>query len=150
MEELFNEAEKNQGQGKSDAKCETDGQGEGSGGKSGVGEGDGGSGGSGGGGANGSGNNMNEDGRQEASFEDIDNLKLKTTGDEPEAITRAQREMHDQAMEKMLAKIDMTEADFKVKIYIYTYNVKYTYALNRNIMNLWTIFVVKFVNYVLF
>jgi hypothetical protein len=69
--------------GNSDAKCETDGKGQGSGGTSGVGEGDGGSGsgGTGGGGVNGSGNNMNEDGRQEASFEDIDNLKLVLQSD---------------------------------------------------------------------
>lgn len=58
---------------------------------------------------------MNENGRQEASFEDIESLKIKTTGDEPEAISRAQREMHDQAMEKMLTKIDMTQADFQVR-----------------------------------
>ncbi|GAA5805817.1 AAA domain-containing protein [Helicostylum pulchrum] len=117
MDEMFEDAEKEaKGQGgNKDAKCEADGSGEGSGGSSGVGEGDGGSGqgGSGGGGANGSGNNMNEDGREEANFEDIENLKLKTTGDEPEVISRAQKEMHDQAMEKMLTKLDMTQADFQ-------------------------------------
>lgn len=79
LDDLYDEAKKLAGdQGNSDAQCENDGQGQGSGGTSGVGEGDGGSGsgGQGGGGVNGSGNNMNEDGRQEASFEDIDNLKL--------------------------------------------------------------------------
>ncbi|KAI8991241.1 AAA domain-containing protein [Mycotypha africana] len=101
-------------QGNSDAKCENNGQGQGSGGTSGQGEGDViGQGGSGGGGVNGSGNNMNENGREEASFEDIENLKLKTAGDEPEAISKAQKEMHDQAMEKMLSKIDMNQADFQ-------------------------------------
>ncbi|KAI9354986.1 AAA domain-containing protein [Pilaira anomala] len=115
MDELFDDAKINgKGQGgDKDAQCETNGSGEGSGGTSGVGQGAGsGEGGSGGGGVDGSGNNMNEDGRQEASFEDIESLKLKTTGDEPEAISRAQREMHDQAMEKMLTKLDMTQADF--------------------------------------
>ncbi|RCI00345.1 von Willebrand factor A domain-containing protein 8, partial [Rhizopus stolonifer] len=73
----------------SDAQCRNDGNGQGSGGSSGVGEGGGagsGAGGSGGGGVNGSGNNMNEDGRQEATFEDIDNLKLvaKITGGKKE------------------------------------------------------------------
>jgi hypothetical protein len=62
---------------------------------------------------------MNEEGRQEASFEDIDNLKLKSAGDEPEAISRAQKEMHDQAMEKMLVKLDMTQADFQVSKLFY-------------------------------
>lgn len=118
MEELYEKAQQGVGEGNSDTKCETDGSGAGSGGKSGVGEGDGGSGGAGGGGANGSGNNMNEDGRKEASFEDIESLKIKTTGDEPEAISRAQKEMHDQAMEKMLTKIDMTQADFQVRYYL--------------------------------
>jgi hypothetical protein len=115
LDEIFEQAQNGEG-GDSDAKCETNGQGQGSGGDSGVGEGDGGSGsgGQGGGGVNGSGNNMNEDGRQEASFEDIDNLKLKTSGDEPREITEAQKEMHDQAMEKMLTKLDMTQADFQV------------------------------------
>ncbi|KAF1799288.1 AAA domain-containing protein [Mucor lusitanicus] len=116
MDDLYDEAKKLAGdQGNSDAQCQNDGQGQGSGGSSGVGEGDGGSGsgGQGGGGVNGSGNNMNEEGRQEASFEDINNLKLKTAGDEPQAITEAQKEMHDQAMEKMLKKLDMSQADFQ-------------------------------------
>ncbi|KAL7311976.1 hypothetical protein PS15m_009681 [Mucor circinelloides] len=116
LDDLYDEAKKLAGdQGNSDAQCQNDGQGQGSGGSSGVGEGDGGSGsgGQGGGGVNGSGNNMNEEGRQEASFEDIDNLKLKTAGDEPQAITEAQKEMHDQAMEKMLKKLDMSQADFQ-------------------------------------
>ncbi|OAD05698.1 hypothetical protein MUCCIDRAFT_137874, partial [Mucor lusitanicus CBS 277.49] len=92
-----------------DAQCQNDGQGQGSGGSSGVGEGDGGSGsgGQGGGGVNGSGNNMNEEGRQEASFEDINNLKLL------DILTWNDREMHDQAMEKMLKKLDMSQADFQ-------------------------------------
>ncbi|KAG2198207.1 hypothetical protein INT46_006615 [Mucor plumbeus] len=116
LDNFYDEAKNFAGdQGNSDAQCENDGQGQGSGGTSGVGEGDGGSGsgGQGGGGVNGSGSNMNEDGRQEASFEDINNLKLKTAGDEPEAITEAQKEMHDQAMEKMLKKLDMTQSDFQ-------------------------------------
>ncbi|KAI8646980.1 AAA domain-containing protein [Parasitella parasitica] len=112
LDDLYKEAGN---QDNADAQCKNDGQGQGSGGTSGVGEGDGGSGsgGEGGGGVNGSGNNMNEDGRKEATFEDINNLKLKTAGDEPEAITRAQKEMHDQAMEKMLKKLDMTQSDFQ-------------------------------------
>ncbi|KAI7898653.1 AAA domain-containing protein [Cokeromyces recurvatus] len=98
-----------------DTQCQNNANGQGSGGSSGMGDGDGGSSGSGsggGGGMNGSGNNMNEEGRQEASFEDIDNIKLKTAGDEPEVISRAQREMHEQAMEKKLSKLQMTQADF--------------------------------------
>lgn len=61
---------------------------------------------------------MNENGREEASFEDIDNLKLKGPGDEPEAISRAQKEMHEQAMEKMLTKLNMTQADFQVNSHV--------------------------------
>lgn len=115
IDEAFERAQQMNGAGDPDAKCETNGQGQGSGGTSGVGEGDGGSGsgGQGGGGVNGSGNNMNENGREEASFEDIDNLKLKGPGDEPEAISRAQKEMHEQAMEKMLTKLNMTQSDFQ-------------------------------------
>lgn len=59
-------------------KCSGEGSGEGSGGREGTGDGEGGEGGGGakGGGFNGSGGNMNEEGREEATFEDINNLKL--------------------------------------------------------------------------
>ncbi|KAG0792461.1 hypothetical protein G6F57_004554 [Rhizopus arrhizus] len=97
------------------------GQGKGSGG--GVGEGgsggagSGGSGGSGSGGEGGSGGsggvNMNENGREEASFEDLDNLKLRTGEDKPQEVTEAQRERHEQAMEKMLVKLNMTQSDYQ-------------------------------------
>ncbi|KAI8393920.1 AAA domain-containing protein [Radiomyces spectabilis] len=80
---------------------------------SGKGDGDSGAGG-GGGGTNGSGGRMNEDGREETTFEDIENLKLKTADDQPQAVSEAQKEMHDHAMEKLLGKIQMTQGDYQV------------------------------------
>ncbi|KAI8350392.1 AAA domain-containing protein [Blakeslea trispora] len=99
------------GNGSGNGEGSGDGSGSGSGGSGGAGSG--GSGDSGGGGGGGAGGNMNEEGRQEATFEDIDNLKLKTSSDAPAEVSQAQKEMHDQAMEKLLTKIDMTQADFQ-------------------------------------
>ncbi|RCI05809.1 von Willebrand factor A domain-containing protein 8, partial [Rhizopus stolonifer] len=69
---------------------------EGEGGEGGSGSGgSGGTGGSGSGGEGGSGGssgaNMNEDGRQEASFEDLNNLRLRTEEQKPQEVTEAQR-----------------------------------------------------------
>ncbi|KAF7726766.1 von Willebrand factor A domain-containing protein 8 [Apophysomyces ossiformis] len=90
--------------------------GEGSGGSSGTGEGEGGDGeGASGGGFNGAGGRMNENGRQEATFEDIQNLKLKTAEDKPESVTEAQRLLHEESMEKLLGKIQMSQGDFQAK-----------------------------------
>ncbi|KAI8341541.1 hypothetical protein BC941DRAFT_416834, partial [Chlamydoabsidia padenii] len=96
-------------------KCDG-GDGKGSGGNQGTGDGDGGQGGGsgGGGGFNGSGGRDNENGREEATFEDINNLKLKIAGDVPEEISEAKKEMHDNAMEKMLSKIEMNRADYDI------------------------------------
>ncbi|CAO3595524.1 unnamed protein product [Absidia cylindrospora] len=108
-----NDGRDDQGQGSAD-KCDG-GDGKGSGGNQGTGDGDGGQGGGGGGGGggvNGSGDRDNENGREEASFEDINNLKLKVAGDVPEEISEAKKEMHDNAMEKMLGKMEMNRADY--------------------------------------
>ncbi|CEG83438.1 hypothetical protein RMATCC62417_17358 [Rhizopus microsporus] len=116
LNELFEKIEAEQGEdGESNGKGKGSGGGQGEGGSGGGGSGgSGGSGGDGsGGGGSGSGVNMNEDGRQEASFEDLENLKLRTTDSEPQEISEAQRERHEQAMEKRLAKLDMTQADFQ-------------------------------------
>ncbi|KAI9260188.1 AAA domain-containing protein [Sporodiniella umbellata] len=102
--------------------------GEGDGGEGGSGSGgEGGSGGGGSGGEGGSGGssgiNMNENGRQEASFEDLDNLRLRTEEQKPQEITEAQREKHEQAIEKMLTKLDMTQSDYE-KFSQYMENVR--------------------------
>ncbi|KAI9317743.1 AAA domain-containing protein [Dichotomocladium elegans] len=76
--------------------------------------GQGGQGGQGSGGSGGSGGNMNENGREEASFEDINNLKLRTASDQPTEVSDAQKEMHEQAMEKMLTKLNMTQGDYAI------------------------------------
>ncbi|KAG0177699.1 von Willebrand factor A domain-containing protein 8 [Apophysomyces sp. BC1021] len=102
-------------QGSSNQKCDG-GSGEGSGGRSGTGEGEGGAGegeGASGGGFNGAGGRMNENGREEATFEDIQNLKLKTADDKPESVTEAQRALHEDSMQKLLEKIQMSQGDFQ-------------------------------------
>ncbi|ORX55569.1 hypothetical protein DM01DRAFT_1334962 [Hesseltinella vesiculosa] len=104
-------------------KCEG-GNGRGSGGDQGTGDaqggesqGDGegqqgGGGGGGGGGLNGKGSNDNDNGREEASLEDINNLRLKTADDVPEQVNEARKELHDNAMQKMLDKIEMNRGDY--------------------------------------
>ncbi|KAI8983752.1 AAA domain-containing protein [Pilobolus umbonatus] len=109
IEESFNKA----AEGAPKTENGQDGSGEGGSGEGegGSGSGSGGRGGSGGGEKAGA-NDMNEDGREESTFVDIDTLKLREGGDAPETITEAQREMHEQAMEKMLKKINMTQVDY--------------------------------------
>ncbi|KAL0082790.1 AAA domain-containing protein [Phycomyces blakesleeanus] len=104
------DANKTNGSGESGGDSDEGSGGSGNGGESGSGSG--GAGGSGGIGGSG-GENMNEGGREEASFEDIQNLKLKTAGDEANVVSDAKREMHEQAMEKMLDKINMTQGDYQ-------------------------------------
>ncbi|KAI7879625.1 hypothetical protein K492DRAFT_208133 [Lichtheimia hyalospora FSU 10163] len=104
------------GKGQGNGQGQGQGSGQGSGGGEGSGDGtsSGSEGqGSGGGGAS-SGANMNEGGRDEATFEDINNLKLRTASDQPKEVSEAQKEMHEQAMEKMLTKLDMTQGDYTV------------------------------------
>ncbi|KAI7849218.1 AAA domain-containing protein [Circinella umbellata] len=109
-----------EGDGEGQGKGEGKGKGQGSGGGQGSGDGNGGgeSGdaqqGSSGGGGSGAGAGMNEGGREEATFEDIENLKLRSANDQPEIVSEAQREMHEQSMEKMLSKLDMTHGDYNV------------------------------------
>ncbi|KAI9253809.1 AAA domain-containing protein [Phascolomyces articulosus] len=107
---------KGEGKGEGQGKGEGKGKGQGSGGGEGSGDGNGGgeSQGSSGGSGGGSGTAMNEGGRDEATFEDIENLKLRTANDQPENVSEAQREMHEQSMEKMLSKLDMTYGDYNV------------------------------------
>lgn len=86
LNELFEKIEAEQGEdGESNGKGKGSGGGQGEGGSGGGGSGgSGGSGGDGsGGGGSGSSVNMNEDGRQEASFEDLENLKLVNIYERP-------------------------------------------------------------------
>ncbi|ORZ15094.1 AAA domain-domain-containing protein [Absidia repens] len=90
--------------------------GQGSGGNQGRGKGEGGQDGDGqgdkGGGINGKGNRDNKNGRKEINFENLKNLKLKATGDVPDEISNAKREMHRSAMEKLLGKMEMDPAEY--------------------------------------
>ncbi|KAI9301803.1 hypothetical protein BJ944DRAFT_233592, partial [Cunninghamella echinulata] len=117
MQDPTNEAKNGSQDGNGSDKCDG-GDGKGSGGNQGTGDGEGGQGsggqGAGGGGFNGSGGRDNEGGREEATFEDINNLKLKTAGDVPENVSEAQKELHDHAMVKMLEKIKMNRADYDI------------------------------------
>ncbi|KAI8064375.1 AAA domain-containing protein [Gongronella butleri] len=90
----------------------TGGESDGGQGAEGEGEGQGGGSGGGGGGFNGNGQRDNENGREEATLEDINSLRLKTADDMPEQINEARKELHDNAMQKMLNKLEMNRGDY--------------------------------------
>ncbi|CAO3593309.1 unnamed protein product [Absidia cylindrospora] len=86
----------------------TQGQSKGEGGQDGDGQGDK------GGGINGKGNRDNKNGRKEISFENLNNLKLKEIGDVPDEISNAKKEIHHNAMEKLLGKMEMDPDEYDI------------------------------------